>query len=128
MTRFTNKLGMLACLVGLGLAGALVGCEDKDAPADGASAGTPEATPVASADDAEVEVDTKVLGILVKADALDGTTDKVVSKCAGCGLTMDGDPAHASKVGEYTLHLCSAECKADFEKDATKAVLALKVD
>ena len=126
MTRFTNKFGMLACLVGVALAGAGVGCEEKGPPADGISAGQPEATPIASADDGDV--DTKVLGILVKADALDGTTDKVVRKCAGCGLGMNGDPAHASKLGEYTLHLCSADCKADFEKDASKAVLALNVD
>ncbi len=126
MNQLTNKLGMLACLVGLALAGAGVGCEEKGPPADGISAGQPEATPTVSADDAEV--DTKVLGILGKADALDGKTDKVVSKCAGCGLSMDGDPAHAAKIGEFTLHLCSVECKADFEKDPSKAVLALKVD
>ena len=100
MTRFTNKLGMLACLVGVALVGAGVGCEEKGPPAEGYSAGEPAATPTASADDGDV--DTKVLGILVKADALDGKTDKIVSKCAGCGLTMDGDPAHAAKVGEFT--------------------------
>lgn len=128
MNRFTNKLGMLACLVGVALIGAGGGCDEKSPSADGTSTGEPEATPTVSADDSDSDVDTKVLGILVKADALDGTTDKIVSKCAGCGLSMDGDPAHALTVGEYTLHLCSAECKTDFEKDATKAVLALKVD
>lgn len=128
MNRFTNKLSMLACLVGVALIGAGIGCDEKSPSADGTSTGEPAATPTVSADDSDSDVDTKVLGILVKADALDGTTDKIVSKCAGCGLSMDGDPAHAAKVGEFTLHLCSVECKADFEKDATKAVLALKVD
>ena len=64
---------------------------------------------------------------LVKADALDGVTDKVVSKCPSCALAMDGSSAHALETSGYTLHFCSAPCKTGFEKDTTKAILALNI-
>ena len=54
---------------------------------------------------------------LSAADLADGAEDHVVSKCAGCALGMDGDPAHASTAGEYELHLCSESCKANFDAD-----------
>jgi hypothetical protein len=67
-----------------------------------------------------------VLAAVAKADAADGTVDKVVSKCVTCMLGMEGKPEFAAAWGEYTVHLCSAECKETFTKDPEKALLALK--
>lgn len=59
---------------------------------------------------------------LEKADAADGKVDKVVSKCAGCALGMDGKAEHSAKLGDYTLHFCDHCASAD----PLKAVEALK--
>jgi hypothetical protein len=67
-----------------------------------------------------------VLTALAKADAADGTVDKVVSKCVTCKLGMEGKPEFATTWGDYTVRLCSAECKETFTKDPEKALLALK--
>jgi len=64
--------------------------------------------------------------ILVTADAADGKEDHVVSKCITCKLGMNGNAAHAAKAGDYTAHLCSDGCKAAFERDPAKAILAVK--
>ena len=79
--------------------------------------------------EAEKDVDTKpaVEAKLAEADEFDGKTDKVVSKCASCALGKDGKSEHALEVSGYTLHFCSADCKTGFEKDTTKAILALKI-
>lgn len=68
-----------------------------------------------------------VVAKLAKADAVDGKADKVVSKCAGCSLGMDGVPAHALTVGDYTMHFCKAGCLAPFKADPAKEIAALKV-
>ena len=65
--------------------------------------------------------------ILAKADLVDGTADKVITKCAACELAMDGDKEHSLKVGEYTLLFCSEECKERFAKDVEKSVLGIKL-
>ena len=64
---------------------------------------------------------------LAEADTFDGKTDKVVSKCASCELGMDGKSEHALEISGYTLHFCSEDCRTGFEKDTTKAILALKI-
>ncbi|HKQ49048.1 MAG TPA: hypothetical protein VJZ71_13340 [Phycisphaerae bacterium] len=64
---------------------------------------------------------------LAKADAFDGKVDKIVTKCLGCGLGMDGSKEFAATTAGYTLHLCSAHCKTEFEKDPNKAVMALRI-
>jgi hypothetical protein len=64
---------------------------------------------------------------LAKADAVDGKTDKVVSNCASCALSMSGSPDHAIAVSGYTMHFCTTDCKESFGKDITKSVLAMKV-
>lgn len=63
--------------------------------------------------------------ILSKADLVDGTEDKVVSKCLTCSLGMAGNAEHASKFGPYELHLCSKSCKKSFDADPEQAVLAV---
>ena len=67
-----------------------------------------------------------VLTALARADAADGAVDKVVSKCVTCKLGMEGKPEFAATWGDYTVHLCSAECKETFTKDPEKELLALK--
>ena len=101
----------------------LAGCGDETpAPA-------PATQPAASAPAAAADApSTAVLAMLVKADAADDKTDKVVAKCAGCKLGMLGKAEFASKVGEYTVHLCSDDCKKGFDADPSKIILALKID
>ena len=64
---------------------------------------------------------------LTEADKFDGTIDKVVSKCPSCALEKDGKSEQALEVAGYKLHFCSEDCKTGFEKDTTKAILALKI-
>ena len=64
---------------------------------------------------------------LTEADKFDGTTDKVVSKCPSCALEKDGKSEQALEVAGYKLPFCSEDCKKGFEKDTTKAILALKI-
>jgi YHS domain-containing protein len=105
--RIRWKEWMAAALIG---AAGFAGCEKKsaDAPAPPADAKAVEAK-------------------LAKADAFDGKVDKVVTKCLGCGLGMDGKKELAATTAGYTLYLCSAHCKSEFEKDPNKAVLALQI-
>jgi YHS domain-containing protein len=63
---------------------------------------------------------------LDKADAADGSSDKVVAKCLSCNLSMAGKAEHASTYGEYEVHLCSTHCKAYFEKNQEKVLASLK--
>ncbi len=66
------------------------------------------------------------LEILAKADAKDGSVDKVVSKCVTCRLAMEGSPEYSVNYGGYAVHLCSEECKKAFSEDPEKALQALK--
>ncbi len=83
---------------------------------------TPAAT--ATSDDARLkEMDEK----LAQADRLDGAEDKVVTRCAGCALKMDGKPEFAMEVRGYTMYFCSKDCEERFGKDTTKSVLDLVI-
>ena len=64
--------------------------------------------------------------ILAAADAHDGTVDKVVSECTGCGLGMPGDPAHSVTYEGYELHFCSDSCKSTFEADPVAGIERLE--
>ena len=100
----------------------LPGCGDETP----APTTQPAASQPAAAADAPSEA---VLAMLVKADAADDDkTDKLVAKCAGCKLDMLGKAEFASKLGEYTVHLCSDDCKKGFDADPSKVILALKID
>jgi YHS domain-containing protein len=106
---------------------ALPNCsKEEKAPKEPAAA-----EPVKEAAEAveKVEVDTMaaIEAKLAAADAFDGTTDKIVSKCAGCALAMDGKSEHTLEVSGYKLYFCAEECKTHFEKDVNKAILALKI-
>ena len=112
--------GVIGCLAVAVMLAATPGCR-KEKPAQEESAKKEV--------EAEKDVDTKaaVEAKLAEADEFDGKTDKVVSKCASCTLGMDGKSEHAMEVSGYTLHFCSEDCKTGFEKDTTKAILALKI-
>ena len=95
------------------------GCK-KEEPAEPASA-------IGALAEKAAEVgETTVAAVLVRADKVDGTEDKVVSKCAGCALSMDGSPDHTLKAEGYTLQFCSAECKDMFAADTTKSILDME--
>jgi YHS domain-containing protein len=67
----------------------------------------------------------QVHAILAKADALDGTEDHIVHKCAGCNLNMEGSSEHIHTYAGYELYHCSEGCKAEFLKDPKIKILAL---
>jgi len=73
------------------------------------------------------ETDANVQAKLAKADALDGQVDKIVAKCAGCSLAMDGSDKYPMPLAGYTLHLCSEQCKTNFGKDPAKKLLAIEI-
>jgi hypothetical protein len=87
----------------------------------------PEATTATTPTEGAPSADSQLTAILASADAADGTTDMVVSKCAGCKLGMPGSADHAVTAHGYTLHLCSSECKAAFEAGPDAAISALKM-
>ena len=62
---------------------------------------------------------------LVRADAADGSTDQVITRCAGCALHMDGSADHNLEVGGFDLHLCSAACKKRFASDLSVSLASL---
>ncbi len=108
-TRWYAAVGLLS------LFALAAGCGNGAAP--DTSTGTPPAATTPSA---------AALAALAKADAADGTTDKVVSTCTMCMLGMAGKAEHTATYGEYTLHFCSNQCTTAFEKDPEKALLRLK--
>ncbi len=112
--------GVIGCLAVAFVLAGTPGCS-KEKPAQKESAN--------EEGEAEKAVDTKaaVEAKLADADEFDGKTDKVVSKCASCALGKDGKSEHALQVSGYTLHFCSEDCMTGFEKDTTKAILALKI-
>ncbi len=63
--------------------------------------------------------------VLKAADAHDGAADHVVHECTGCGLMMDGDPAHAHTVDGYELHFCSDSCASRFAEDPERGLSVL---
>ncbi len=75
----------------------------------------------------DAETEAKVKAKLVKADAVDGQVDKIVAKCAGCSLAMDGSEKYTMPLAGYTLHLCSEHCKTNFSKDTAKKLLAIEI-
>ena len=94
----------------------VVGCKAEVKP-------TAPAIPPAAA----AAVAPEVLAQLAKADAKDGKVDKIVHKCAGCALGMDGKAEFALPVQDYTMHFCKQGCLDGFKTEPSKAILALKI-
>lgn len=95
------------------------------APPQAAAAPAPAAVPAPAPAPAAADV-ASLQAILATADAADGTTDMVVSKCAGCRLGMDGKADHSLQAHGYTLHFCSDTCKATSEPQIDTVITALK--
>ena len=85
-----------------------------DAPAADAA---PAAAAATEGEGAAPGLDEATLAGLASADAMDGTADHVVSKCAGCKLMMDGKEEHSVAVGDHALHFCSTTCRDHFVGD-----------
>ena len=112
---------LLACF----LAGTLVvaGCNQDGGPSPADSESDSDPADEAS----QVTVTPEMAEMLAKADALDGQTDKVVTRCASCELGMDGTKEYALRVGEYTMYVCQEDCKQAFGKDVAKSVMDMQV-
>lgn len=63
--------------------------------------------------------------VLVAADRADGAEDKVVARCAVCGLGMDGSADFTATHAGYTFHFCSAECRELFQRNPAKVLARL---
>ena len=66
----------------------------------------------------------KALGIDVTKD---GKVDKLVHRCAGCALGMDGEEKWPLQVQDYNMHFCKQACLDRDDKDPAKAIAALKI-
>ena len=76
---------------------------------------------------ATTEISPELAAKLVLADALDGTEDKVVSKCASCALHMDGKAEHPVTLGDYSLHMCSTACQTNYADNPGEKLLAVTI-
>ena len=91
-----------------------------------AACGGDKPAPVAPT--APVAATPEMTATLAKADAKDGAVDKVVHRCAGCALGMDGKAEMPLLVGEFTMHFCKPACLDRYAKDAKGELARLKVD
>ena len=64
--------------------------------------------------------------IMTAADVADGVVDSVVSRCAVCALSMDGDEKHSSNHAGYTFLHCSAHCKETFDYNPVTVLARLE--
>ena len=99
-----------SALLAIGAFTLLLGCDKKPALPTGP---TPVSAPA--------------LAALATADAFDGKKDKVVSKCAGCALHMDGKAELTLPVQDFAMHFCSQKCLDRFKADPDKEILAMKL-
>ncbi len=107
----------------------LVGCGKEEPATRDTEAKAKQAAGLVQekAAEGEAEIQAAVLAKLALADELDGTADKIIKRCPGCGLKMDGKSEHATEVSGYTIHFCSASCQDEFAKDLTKSILDLEI-
>ncbi len=123
----------------LGLLLLLMACggeqSQKKEPAPAEQAETETPAPVEQAEESapptgematfasNAELDAKLL----LADRVDGAEDKLVARCGGCALAMDGSEAHAMAVGDYKMHFCSDYCQNSFAEKPEEAILAMNI-
>lgn len=109
----------------------LIGCgkQEEKKPAKPVTQDNTEGAEHAEPERLEIDADVRgeVESKLAEADKLDGTSDKVVHRCASCELGMDGKSEYALEVMDYTLHFCTEHCKKSFAKDVTQSLLDLKI-
>ncbi len=122
----TTTVWGFVLLVAATLGAGLVGC-DKQPAAQSNTAATPADVAAPTPGHAPTANRETLLAKLASADAFDGKTDKVVSKCAGCALGMDGSDKFTVQIEGYSLHLCNEACRKQFASDTVNAVLAMRV-
>lgn len=88
-------------------------------------AGSPSGAAAAALD---LEPTEEMLAALRGADRVDGAEDRIVSRCPGCGLAMEGTAEHTLEIGDYELHFCSATCQEHFEKNPVAGIESLRED
>jgi len=121
---YSSGMWLLAAFLVVGL----TSCSKEESSEPAAPTKVESPAKTAEAPPATPEVDeAKVLALLARADALDGQTDKVVTKCASCLLSMDGKPEHSLKAMDYTMYFCTEGCAERFGKDLTNSILAMKI-
>lgn len=104
----------------------LVGCAEQTAPPAEEAAVEPVPEPVVEeVMPAVFEMTPELEAVLVKADLVDGTEDKVVARCPGCDFGMEGSAEHAVHAGDYELHFCSEKCKDAFSEDLAGSLMAM---
>jgi hypothetical protein len=115
----TKTLASVAAATFLLFAACTAESKPADAPAQNAPA--PAAAPSLS------PITEETLAKLAKADAKDGSVDKVVHRCAGCSLGMDGEAKWPLQVQDYMMHFCKQACLDRYAKDPAKAIAAMKI-
>ena len=111
------------CLVLAALLAVVAGCkEQKPVETDAGPAAQ-----VAKAVQGEAAAQADVQAKLAAADLVDGTADKIVTRCASCALGMDGSSDHTLTVMDYTLYFCTERCATAFAEDTTKSILAMEI-
>ena len=95
---------------------------ETESAAEGLAGAVKEAVEAGAA-----ELSAQLTAKLAEADKLDGDADKVIKKCPGCGLKMDGKSEHAFKVEGYTIHFCEAACMEEFTKDLAKSIEGMEI-
>jgi len=107
----------------------LVGCgkEEPAKPDTDAKAQDVAGLVKEKAAEGDPQIEAAVLDKLAEVDALDGTVDKIIKRCPGCGLKMDGNSEHATEVSGYTIYFCSASCQEKFTKNPTESLLFLEI-
>jgi len=105
---------------------ATVGCSQK---AEQAATETVDAStvPPSTIEKISAEVTPELSAQLVAADRLDGSEDKVVSKCASCALHMNGKEEFALELADYRLDFCSDFCQNNYREDGAGKLMALKI-
>ena len=127
MTKWMTRGGLMVLVVGVGIS--VGACQKEKSASESAGKVAVEAAKEQPADKTAdpSEQAGKLSAMLAKADQLDGAEDKVVSRCGGCKLRMDGDSEHALETSGYTLHFCCKDCKNGFAADTAKSILSLNI-
>lgn len=104
-----------------------VGCApSSDSSSTSSTAAAPDSATVVEAGEA-APLSEEILTALVKADQLDGTEDKKITRCYICGLGMAGADGYSAQIGEYTATFCSEACCQMFQENPEKVILETEI-
>lgn len=100
----------------------LASCRKSERPSD-----TPAKTSDQKSAAVDLASDAEIVAKLAKADALDGTSDRMIMRCAGCRLRMDGSAEHQLKVAGFKMRFCSEACKTGFAENTAEKIRNLEI-